>query len=75
MERLDLSLIQEPWVSNEGRIFGLGNCQGRNRTRSTSSSSAGANHLLQEEQQTARVGMRRKRPPYGLEKFQHKHTR
>ncbi|VEN55509.1 unnamed protein product [Callosobruchus maculatus] len=57
MERLDFALIQEPWVSNEGRISDLGNCPGRNRTRSPSNSSAGTNNLLQEEQQTTRFGV------------------
>nr|CAI5824384.1 unnamed protein product [Callosobruchus analis]CAI5856170.1 unnamed protein product [Callosobruchus analis] len=26
MKRLELALIQKPWVSNEGRISGMGNC-------------------------------------------------
>nr|CAI5847477.1 unnamed protein product [Callosobruchus analis] len=63
MGRLYFALIQEPWVFNEGRISGIGNCPGRNKTRSPSNSSAGANHLLQEEQQASRFGVRRKRLP------------
>nr|CAI5820678.1 unnamed protein product [Callosobruchus analis] len=50
MERLDFALIQKPRVSNEGLGNCPGNLPGRNRTRSPSSSSAGANRLLQEEQ-------------------------
>nr|CAI5820313.1 unnamed protein product [Callosobruchus analis] len=42
MERLDFALIQKPRVSNEGLVIALVICPGRNRTRSPSSSSAGA---------------------------------
>nr|CAI5825937.1 unnamed protein product [Callosobruchus analis] len=74
MERLNFVLIQEPWVSNEGPISGLGNCPGRNRTGSPSSSNAGTNRIWQNEQQATRAGMRRKRvivPPKRTRKCHH----